>query len=343
MTMELLSIDIFSGCGGLTEGMHQAGFKTKFAFEIDEIASKAYRLNHTNTTVITNDIRKVSIAEIKKKLNGRIIHLLAGCPPCQGFSSIRRLNRVQPVEDDRNNLIMEYVRLVKELKPFTIMMENVPGLVNFNLFIEAIEILKRAGYKWIDYKVVNVKNYGVPQNRKRLVLVGSRLGEIEVAKPINEKKTVRQTIGNLPLPEKSEDPIHKIFPTHIPRIQKRIEMTPKNGGSRKDLPKEYLLKCHEAKNVGFNDVYGRLRWDDCSATITGGCLNPSKGRFLHPDQNRCISAREAALLQSFPADYKFPIGIPRTNLALLIGNALPPNFSYIQSENIKQHIISHLV
>lgn len=340
--MKLTAIDLFSGCGGLTEGMHQAKFKTKLAFEIDEIASKAYRLNHKDTTVITKDIRKVSIEEINEKLKGKPIHLLAGCPPCQGFSSIRRLNRATPVEDDRNNLIMEYVRLVKELNPYTIMMENVPGLVEYDLFQKAIKILtEELGYK-IDYKVVNVKNYGVPQSRKRLVLVGSRLGEIKVAEPLIEKKTVRSTIGKLPLPEISNDPIHKIFPIHKPQIQKRIEMTPKNGGSRKDLPKEFSLKCHEAENVGFNDVYGRLRWDDYSSTITGGCLNPSKGRFLHPEQNRNISAREASMLQSFPSDYKFPIDIPKTNLALMIGNALPPKFSYYQSLNIKNHLLKHL-
>lgn len=340
--MELLSIDIFSGCGGLTEGMHQANFKTKVAFEIDEIASKAYRLNHPQTTVITKDIRKVTIAEIKRKLNGKTIHLLAGCPPCQGFSSIRRLNRVTPVDDDRNNLILEYVRLVKALKPYTIMMENVPGLVEYNLFKKAIRILKNELKYQIDFKVVNVKDYGVPQSRRRLVLVGSRLGTIKVAEPLNEKKTVRQTIEHLPLPENSSDPIHKIFPTHIPSVQKRIALTPKNGGSRKDLPKQYLLKCHEGENIGFNDVYGRLRWDDYSTTITGGCLNPSKGRFLHPEQNRNISAREAAMLQSFPADYKFPIGIPKANLALLIGNALPPKFSYYQSDNLRKHLLKYL-
>ncbi|MDD4554001.1 MAG: DNA cytosine methyltransferase [Bacteroidales bacterium] len=340
--MQLYSIDIFSGVGGLTEGMHQADFKTQIAFEIDVFASKAYELNHCDTAVITKDIRKVSIAEIKKKLNGKKIHLLAGCPPCQGFSSIRRLNRTQPVVDDRNDLLMEYVRIVKALKPYTIMLENVPGLVDYNLFRKALEILKRVGYKWIDFKVVNVKNYGVPQSRRRLVLVGSRLGEIQVAKPVEGKQTVRQTISDLPLPEVSNDPLHKIFPIHTPEVQKRIELTPKNGGSRKDLPEKYSLKCHKAENIGFNDVYGRLRWDDYSTTITGGCLNPSKGRFLHPEQNRCISAREAALLQSFPMDYKFPIDVPRANLALMIGNALPPIFSYIQSENIKQHLLTHL-
>ena len=340
--MELLSIDIFSGCGGLSEGMHQAKFKTKIAFEIDEIASKAYKLNHANTTVITKDIRNVSIAEIKRQMKGKTIHLLAGCPPCQGFSSIRRLNRATPVDDDRNNLIMEYVRLVKALKPYTIMMENVPGLVEYDLFKKAITILRDELKYKIDFKVVNVKDYGVPQSRKRLVLVGSRLGEIKVAEPLYKKQTVRQAIESLPLPENSNDPIHKIFPVHKPHVQKRIEMTPKNGGSRKDLPKRFALKCHEADNVGFNDVYGRLRWDDYSTTITGGCLNPSKGRFLHPEQNRNISAREAAMLQSFPADYKFPTDIPKTKLALLIGNALPPMFSYYQSENIRQHILQHL-
>lgn len=340
--MKLVSIDIFSGCGGLSEGMHQADFKTKIAFEIDEIASKVYLLNHPDTTVITKDIRKVSVSEIKRSLDGKKIHLLAGCPPCQGFSSIRRLNKVKPIHDERNDLIMEYVRLVKALKPYTIMMENVPGLINYDLFKKALSILNKAGYKWINYKVVNVKDYGVPQSRRRLVLVGSRLGEITVAEPTHQKKTVREVIEKLPLPEKSKDPLHKIFPTHTPEVQRRIELTPKDGGSRKDLPKKYSLKCHDGENVGFNDVYGRLRWDDFSTTITGGCLNPSKGRFLHPEQNRCISAREAALLQSFPSDYKFPTDIPRTNLALLIGNALPPTFSFIQSENIKNHLLTHL-
>ena len=182
--LKLISIDLFSGCGGLTEGLHQADFKTAYAFEIDEIASKAYRLNHSETEVITEDIRKVSTKEIKLKLNGKTIHLLAGCPPCQGFSSIRRLNRAIPVFDERNDLINEYVRFVEELMPYTFMMENVPGLIHYDLFHKAIGRLKAIGYNHIDYKVVNVKDYGVPQSRKRLVMVGSRLGAIKVAEPL---------------------------------------------------------------------------------------------------------------------------------------------------------------
>lgn len=339
--MELFSVDIFSGCGGLTEGMRQANFKTEMALEIDETASKVYHLNHPQTTVITNDIRLVSIAEIKRKLNGKPIHLLAGCPPCQGFSSMRRLNKKGSVRDMRNSLIMEYVRVVEKLLPYTIMMENVAGLADYHFFKSALKTFVSLGY-YVDWKIVNVKDYGVPQSRERLVLVGSKLGEIKVAIPTNDKKTVRQVIGNLSSPEHSIDPVHKIFQVHTPDVQKRIELTPKNGGSRKDLPQEYTLKCHQGANIGFNDVYGRLRWDDYSTTITGGCLNPSKGRFLHPEQNRNISAREAAMLQSFPADYIFPSDIPKDKLALMIGNALPPTFSYIQSNNIKQHLIYHL-
>jgi len=340
--MELYSIDIFSGCGGLTEGMHKAGFNTKLAFEIDENASRAYLMNHPKTQVITKDIRSVSTEETLKFLDGKTIHLLAGCPPCQGFSAMRRLNRATPVEDERNSLIQDFVRFVIALRPYTIMMENVPALMEYDLFLKAVKRLRRIGYRWIDYKIVNVKDYGVPQNRKRLVLVGSRLGEIKVAPPIGKKQTVKKTISKLPLPQDSNDPLHKIFPVHTQKVMERILMTPKDGGGKKDLPKEFLLECHKKDNIGFNDVYGRLRWDDYSTTITGGCLNPSKGRFLHPEQDRCISAREAALLQSFPKNYKFPIDIPKCDLALLIGNALPPRFSYYQSKNIKAHLLKHL-
>ncbi|HBE82987.1 MAG TPA: DNA (cytosine-5-)-methyltransferase, partial [Blastocatellia bacterium] len=135
---------------------------------------------------------------------------------------------------------------------------------------------------------------------------------------------------------------HKVVANHTNNVLERIELTPVNGGSRKDLPEEYTLACHVRIDSGFNDIYGRLRWDDVSSTITGGCLNPSKGRFLHPEQHRCISAREAALLQSFPASYKFAKNTSKTDLAQMIGNALPPKFSYYQSKNIYNHLKTHL-
>lgn len=337
----LNSIDLFAGAGGLTVGMHMAGFETKVAVEIEKAAVKTYELNHPNSKVFLRNIRDINTREIKEVLGNEPLHLLAGCPPCQGFSSIRRLNRKQSVSDERNSLVLEFLRFVKELKPLTIMMENVPGLINYDLFELVIKELKELGYD-PKVEVVNVKDYGVPQKRKRLVLVGSILGNLEVAVVSVPETTVIQTIGSLPDIEETTDPVHKVVANHTKRIQEMISEIPKNGGSRKDLLGHRILECHKKENVGFNDVYGRLKWDDCSSTITGGCLNPSKGRFLHPEKNRCITAREAALLQTFPMDYKFPTDITKTAIALLIGNALPPKFSYYQSLNIKRHIEERL-
>ncbi len=339
--MKYNAIDLFSGCGGLSEGMHQAGFKTRVAVELVPIAVKAYLMNHQETKVIEKDIREIDANEILKELNGEPLHLLAGCPPCQGFSSIRRLNRAESVDDDRNDLVLEFLRMVRELKPLTFMMENVPGLKDYTLFKKVKKELKKLGYN-PKVHIVNVKDYGIPQNRKRLIMVGSILGDIDIAEPINKKVTVRETIEKMERPEESKDLLHKIIANHTPHVLEMISLIPQNGGSRKDLPQKYILSCHQKQNIGFNDVYGRLRWDDYSTTITGGCLNPSKGRFLHPEQDRVITPREAAMLQSFPHDYKLPVDIPKAALALLIGNALPPKFSFIQSENIRNHINRHL-
>jgi DNA (cytosine-5)-methyltransferase 1 len=336
----LNSIDLFAGCGGLTEGMKQAGFKVCAGIEINNDASECYRLNHPEVTLIQDDIRKVSLDEIKSILNNNQIHLLAGCPPCQSFSSIRRLNRKIFIKDKRNSLIFEYFRFVKELKPFTIMLENVPVLKEYKPFQELLYEFCKLGYR-LDLDVVDIQYYGVPQRRKRLILVGSRLGAIKIAGKVAFKNTVRDAIGNLESIKKTNDPLHKIVAGHSPRIMKLIKMIPLDGGGRINLSKNYQLRCHTKENVGFTDIYGRLSWDEVSSTITGGCLNPSKGRFLHPSENRCITAREAALLQTFPRDYQFPLNISKTSLALLIGNALPPEFSRIQSLNIIKHLKEH--
>ena len=331
-----LAIDLFSGCGGLSEGLTKAGFRVLAAFDNDAESIATYRLNHPRTKVFAGDIREVDTAEIKKLLKGKPLHLLAGCPPCQGFSSMRRLNKKRSKRDYRNNLVLEYLRFVKELKPLSIMMENVPGLVNYTLFKQVVAQLYRLGY---DPKVepVRIQQYGVPQRRRRLVVVGSLLGNLEIAKPTQEVVTVRDAIGNLESPRATKDSVHRIVKVHTPEVMKRIQATPKNGGSRADVP-EFALDCHKDEKVGFRDVYGRLRWDDFSSTITGGCLNPSKGRFLHPEEDRAITAREAALLQTFPRRYRFPADVSKTSIALQIGNALPPKFSYIQSANILKHL-----
>lgn len=337
-----ISVDLFSGCGGLSEGMRQADFDVKVAVENDEDAVMTYKMNHPDTKVIQNDIRKVGAKEIKEILGNNILHLLAGCPPCQGFSSVRKLNKKRNVRDERNRLILEFLRFVKELKPLTIMMENVPGLVDYYLFNELVKELKGFGYI-LKYDIVDIKNYGVPQRRKRLILVGSLLGDLEIVPGTGAKTTVRDAIGNIESIYTTNDPLHKTKANHTEKIKKLIALVPKNGGSRKDLPEEYILDCHKKENVGFDDIYGRLSWDDYSSTITAGCLNPSKGRFLHPEENRSITSREALLLQTFPRYYKFPIEVlTKNSLASLIGNALPPKFSFIQCKNIKYHLDEYL-
>ena len=260
------AIDLFSGCGGLSEGLKQAGFKVIAGVEIDKDAVKAYRMNHEDTILFEDDIRKLDSNEILKLLNSKPLHLLAGCPPCQGFSTIRKLNRKSAVRDERNSLIDEYYRFVEELNPLTIMLENVPGIVDYTLFKAIVRKLKKLGYS-ITYKVVNVADYSVPQRRKRLVLVGSKICKIDIASGINTLITVRDAFSVLK--NNDNDKLHKIYPIHTQHIQKMITLTPKNGGSRKDLPEQYQLECHKKKNVGFRDVYGRLSWDTVSSTITG--------------------------------------------------------------------------
>jgi DNA (cytosine-5)-methyltransferase 1 len=333
------AIDLFAGCGGMTEGLFQAGYRVIAAVEIDRFAALAYRANNDQRGVrlFQEDIRNVDIGIIQNMLNGEPLHLLAGCPPCQGFSTIRKKNKKRPKNDTRNKLIWEFVRFVEALMPVTIMLENVPALAGYTEFKKAIAKLKHLGYNPY-FEILDVANFGVPQRRKRLVMMGSLLGSLLPAAGNSSPTTVRQTIGNLLLPEESDDPVHHMYPHHTSEVQRRIELIPQDGGSRSDLPEEYTLECHKKDGVGFHDVYGRLAWDKVSSTITGGCLNPSKGRFLHPEQNRCISAREAALLQTFPEEYLFPITIPRASIALMIGNALPPAFCRQQAEHISTQL-----
>lgn len=335
---DYLAIDLFAGCGGLSEGMRQAGFRIFASLEIDREAIRCYSLNHPDTYLINEDIRSVKTSRISTLLNGNAIHLLAGCPPCQGFSSVRCLNRTRAVRDNRNKLLLEYLRFIRDLKPITIMLENVPGVKKYYLFNYMVQTLIQLGYQ-LDYKVVDLADYGVPQKRKRLILVGSLLGHISIASPTKVRSFVRDWIGDLEPVDRTIDPMHKIVANHTPRIQKFIKMIPKDGGSRTDLSKKLQLQCHLKPNIGFNDIYGRLKWDSYSSTVTAGCLNPSKGRFLHPVEDRVITPREASLLQTFPRNYKFPTDISKAQIASFIGNALPPLFSCIQTSHILRHII----
>ncbi|MEY2480578.1 MAG: (cytosine-5)-methyltransferase 1 [Verrucomicrobiota bacterium] len=332
------AVDLFCGCGGLTEGLKRAGFTVIAGIENDEDMTHFYALNHPKTKVYQQDIRTLDPQVIQNEFPKKTapLHLLAACPPCQGFSSLRRLNRHQSKYDRRNSLISEVVRFAEALKPRCIMLENVPGVQNYYLYKDCIKKLRRLGYT-LTSGVLNVSDYEVPQSRRRLIVLGSLSGTVQLALKSPHRKTVRDQIGHLPRPTQSRDPLHRIKMRHTPSVSERIRLTPRNGGNRSDLPSRFALRCHTAKRAGFDDVYGRLRWDSQSVTITGGCLNPSKGRFLHPRQNRVISPREAALLQTFRNGYVLTDPkrkVKKDKLGLMIGNALPPRFCQLQSRSV---------
>lgn len=327
MSSVLQAVDLFCGAGGLTVGLTQAGFTVIGAVEIDELACDTYADNHPGVRLWRKDIREVTGAEMLMALGLRAgqLDLLAGCPPCQGFSTMRTLNGRRDVTEPRNDLIREYGRLVSELHPRAVLMENVPGLASDERFTELVDLLQNLGYDARGrHRVLNAADYGVPQNRRRLVLVAVRGTAASAAEPpAGPKRTVRDTIAGLPAPGGSGDPLHDVPERRSARVADLIRRVPKDGGSRKDLQTQ--LECHVDFD-GFKDVYGRMRWDRPAPTITGGCHNPSKGRFLHPEQDRAITLREAALLQGFPPGYSFRLDRGKLAAALMIGNALPPAF-----------------
>lgn len=334
------AVDLFCGAGGLTEGLRQAGFKVLGAVEIDPLACRTYRLNQKPVKLWEEDITCVSGTSIMKALGLKRgeLELLAACPPCQGFSTMRTKNGNRWNRDARNDLIFDVLRLVRSMRPKAVMLENVPGLAENERYISFRKGLESLGY-YITWDVLDTADYGVPQRRRRLVLLASMLGEPEFSPKSVRKRTVRQFIESLTPPRRSRDALHNYSVRRSKKIKKLIGRIPRNGGGRRALGKRSQLRCHQ-RMTGFWDVYGRMAWDKPSPTITGGCINPSKGRFLHPRANRAITLREAALLQTFPKSYRFPLDKGRYPIALLIGNALPPEFIKRHAEALKASIVA---
>jgi DNA (cytosine-5)-methyltransferase 1 len=306
-------------------GLKQAGFDVIGAVEIDDPAVETYKVNHPEVHVWKRDIQELTIAQIKRKLKLKKgeLDLLAGCPPCQGFSTMRTLNGGYEITDERNDLIYDFLRIAEGLSPKAIMMENVPGLIDDKRFEVFCERLEELGYH-LNYDVLDAADYGVPQRRRRTILLAGRNGKIDFAKK-TKRKTVADAIKLLPRAGESGDPLHDLGERRTKKVKQLIKAIPKDGGSRTDLPRRYQLECHK-KCDGFKDVYGRMAWGKQSPTITSGCTNPSKGRFLHPEEDRAMTLREAALLQTFPRDYYFSVERGKGRASLMIGNALPVEF-----------------
>ena len=323
---ELTAVDLFSGCGGLSCGLIKAGFSVAAAVEIDLKAQATYRLNHPGVHLYEQDIRSLDPAQVLRDagLKPGELDLLAGCPPCQGFSRLRTKNQKTSVKDDRNNLVADFLRFVRVMMPKTIMLENVPALAKDGRFTKMRNQLSRLGYEAVVH-VLDAADYRVPQRRKRLIMLASRVHKPEIAPKAATKITVRQALKGVGAPSRTKDKLHAVSENRTSAVRELIALIPKNGGSRSDLGQEFQLDCHK-RSSGFRDVYGRMSWDDVAPTITSGCHNPSKGRFLHPSYNRTITLREAALLQGFPKKYRFDVSHGKEAIALMIGNALPPPF-----------------
>lgn len=333
------AIDLFSGCGGTTCGLVDAGFEVLSAVEIDTKAQETYKLNHPDVLLIKEDIRKVSPDELMAALGIEAgdLDLLAGCPPCQGFSRLRTKNQTASIFDERNDLVSNFIDFVQVMRPKTVMLENVPALAKDVRFEKLRSHLNVLGYATVVH-VLDAADYGVPQRRKRLILLASNVHAPSIAQKLETRLTVRDAFKDVGAPSTTRDKLHALGENRTHEIRELIARIPKNGGSRKDLGLEDQLDCHKRID-GFNDVYGRMAWDDVSPTITSGCHNPSKGRFLHPSFNRTITLREAAILQGFPKDYKFNVAHGKSSIALMIGNALPPPFISAHAKNLKDGIM----
>lgn len=342
-------VDLFCGVGGLSYGMKSKGFKILEGFDLDATCKYAYETNN-EAKFVYKDIREVTKEDILPLYSKKAIKVLAGCAPCQPFSSYAFKNKNK--DKDKYNLLYEFGRLVKEVQPDIVTMENVPAIASFKLKSVLADFVKTLQYEhyYVKHQVVFCPDYGIPQTRKRLVLLASKKGEIELTPPTHTKDnyvTVRDAIGNLPPLEAGEssqtDALHRCRALTSLNLQ-RIKATP-YGGGWKDWPKGLQLKCHqEESGKSFGSVYGRMVWEAPAPTMTTLCTGIGNGRFGHPVQDRAISVREAALFQTFPLTYKFfpnEQEISLVKASRYIGNAVPPKLGEVIAESIKQHIRNH--
>lgn len=342
---EIRVIDLFCGIGGLSNGFVQEDLNVVSGYDCDASCQYAYEINN-HAKFHNVDITKVEGEDLNKEF-GNCLKILVGCAPCQPFSPYSF--KVKRKDETKVNLLYTFSRLIKETQPVIVSMENVPQLVDFDkssIFSDFCYELKSLGYN-IYYTIVFCPDYGIPQRRKRLVFLASKLGEIELIPKTHTPQnyvTVRDAIGDLPPISageySSEDPLHrarKLSPLNLKRIQHTTE-----GGSWKMWPDDLVLDCFKKKTGrSYGSVYGRMKWDEPAPTMTTQCTGLGNGRFGHPEQDRAISLREAAIFQTFPTDYKFFQSIETMNPSVIcrhIGNAVPPMLGRIIAKSIKQHL-----
>ncbi len=333
--MAIVAFDLFCGCGGVTTGLRTAGIKVPFGIDFDEDCRLTYSQNNPGSSFINKDIKNVSSEDLLKWAPGLFktdYLLLAACAPCQPFSSHNRSNN----KASGRAMLCEVERFVRDLLPDFVLLENVGGIRNvpgYSAYRRLRKTLESLRYT-VDSRIVDSQFYGVPQSRKRLVILASRYSALSwpeathgMSNGLPKPVTVRDTISRYPELRAGEQ--HATLNAHLtaqlsPKNFERLKNTPMDGGDRREWPKKFVLVCHKTHD-GHPDVYGRLKWDSTAPTLTTKCTSISNGRFGHPEQNRAISAREAAALQSFNDGYMFYGGLG--SLSRQIGNAVPPRLA----------------
>ncbi|MDE0603519.1 MAG: DNA cytosine methyltransferase [bacterium] len=343
---DIVLADFFAGCGGTARGFADAGIVPALAVEWDPDAAESYRNNFPATEVLERDIRHVTVEEVRSALvaNDGAIRLFAGCAPCQPFAGHRNGQSVQAPE---SNLLLEFLRFVDEFLPELVFVENVPGMQrSSDALPEFVKKIQPFGYH-CSSSIVCSADYGVPQTRKRFVLVASRLGKIELPSPTHgdgtplQHLTVRDAIRDLPPVDAGCE--HPELPDHrsmrlSPRNLLRIRETPE-GGDRRDWPERLWPECHRGQGINHTDAYGRLNWDLPAPTLTTRCISYSNGRYGHPEQDRALTVREAARLQTFPDRFEFAGGL--TSQAKQIGNAVPVELARNVGRSLVDHVMIH--
>ena len=340
---EVKVYDFFCGVGGVTRGLSDAGLTVVAGIDNDEKCRRTFEHNNPGVEFIHRDIGEMSLADLgmSEPLLENNGVLFAACAPCQSFSCHRKWGKVS---DKKGGLLRHFGRLVRAALPDYILVENVPGIAKvrgYSTLRRFRKTLCELDYRQIE-AIIDAKSFGVPQNRRRLVLLASRRGPVSLPEPSHGEglqpfRTVRQAIGHFP--RISAGQRHQSVKNHVASEVSEINLrrlcaTPPDGGDRRSWPPNLWLSCHKGSHAGHTDVYGRMYWDRPSPAITGKCVSISNGRYGHPEQDRAISIREAAALQTFPDRYEF-FG-DKSNIAKQIGNAVPVRLA----EKLGKHVLT---
>ena len=338
---KIYCVDLFCGAGGLTHGLISEGIDVIAGVDVDGACRHPFEANNS-AYFIQRDVAQLSSEHVKGMLRGAKIKILAGCAPCQPFSTYSQ--RYDVLSSPRWGLLYQFARLVKDTSPDIVAMENVPSVAKHAVFDDFVRSLEKLGY-FVHRSVIDCSLYGLPQSRKRMILLASRLGEIEVIAPNKRRiRTVWDAIAKLPELEHGQfdprDPLHcasKLSELNLKRIRASLP-----GGTWRDWPKHLIADCHQRETGRtYPGVYGRMTWDEPAPTLTTQFYGFGNGRYGHPEQDRAITLREGAILQGFPRSYSFtPTGTKAhfKELGRLIGNAVPVTLGRVLGQSINEHL-----